>query len=84
MIPIVPEYINMSLKPAIGATFYEKFSKEIHGQDSVIIKGAKRKVPRYYDKNFLKKTPIVSKNLNSYELRKLRRGPRILPMIGSL
>lgn len=57
MIPIVPEYINMSLKPAIGATFYEKFAKEIHGQDSVLIKGAKRKVPRYYDKKLSEENP---------------------------
>lgn len=57
LISITPEYIHMSLKPAIGATFYDKFAKEIHGQDSVLIKGSKRKVPRYYDKKLDAQNP---------------------------
>lgn len=58
LIPILPEYTNMSLKPAIGLTFYEKYHKEIHTQDSVIINGRLRKTPRYYDKQLDKKDPF--------------------------
>lgn len=58
-----PEYIHMSLKPAIGLTFYEQFKNEIHTQDSVLIKGQKRKVPRYYDKQLEKKDPILLEEL---------------------
>ena len=46
----LPPYTNMSLKPAIGQRFFEKFSEEIYQRESVIIKGnMKAKIPRYYD-----------------------------------
>lgn len=52
-----PEYIHMSTRPAIGRNFYEKHKKQIHTQDSVVIKGKLQKVPRYYDKQLEKEDP---------------------------
>lgn len=46
----VPEYIRMSLKPAIGKRWYETFGKGAHVFDHVIMNGRKHKVPKYYDK----------------------------------
>lgn len=54
---LLPEYIHMSTRPAIGLTFYEAFSDEIHESDFVLVKGKKRKTPRYYDKQLEKKDP---------------------------
>lgn len=46
----LPEYTNMSLKPGIGQTYFEKYSEEIYNRDFVVIRdGIKAKVPRYFD-----------------------------------
>lgn len=47
----VPEYSMSSNRPGIGATFFERFSKDIIFEDKVISRGGKAsKPPRYYDK----------------------------------
>lgn len=45
-----PEYIRMSLKPAIGKRWYETYGKGAHAFDHVIMNGKRHKVPKYYDK----------------------------------
>lgn len=45
-----PEYATMSLKPGIGLKWFESFSKEVEERDGVVVDGALRKAPRYYDK----------------------------------
>lgn len=44
------EYAAMSLKPGIGAGWFEKYSQQVHRHDWVIADGAKHSVPKYYDK----------------------------------
>ena len=40
----------MSLKPGIGANWFEKYGKtDVIPHDSVIVKSKEAKVPRYYD-----------------------------------
>lgn len=47
----LPPYTNMSLKPAVGQSYFERYSEEIYNRDFVIISGnIKAKIPRYYDK----------------------------------
>jgi hypothetical protein len=43
-----PEFSLMSLKPGIGATFYEKFKSDIFPSDEVIMRGFAMKPPKYY------------------------------------
>lgn len=45
-----PEYNAMSLKPAIGRDWFEKYHCDIFPSDEVIIEGRKRPMPRYYEK----------------------------------
>lgn len=46
----VPEFGGMSLKPGIGANWFEKYGKtDVIPHDSVIVKSKEAKVPRYYD-----------------------------------
>ena len=40
----------MSLKPGIGATFFQKYRSEIFPRDEVVIRGMKMKPPKYYDR----------------------------------
>lgn len=45
-----PEYCSMSLKPGIGARWFEEYSKEVVDYDGVVNGGKLAGVPRYYDK----------------------------------
>ena len=46
----IPEYTSMSLKPAIGKEWAEKFLTDVYPSDSVIINGRAMQPPKYYDK----------------------------------
>jgi len=43
-----PEYITMSLKPGIGAGWFDNFKSDVFPNDEVIVNGLKVKPPRYY------------------------------------
>lgn len=45
-----PEYATMSLRPAIGRAWYEKYSADVVSTDSVVVRGMESRPPRYYDK----------------------------------
>lgn len=44
-----PEFGLMSLKPGIGAGWFEKWSGDVYPSDFLVIQGKKRAPPRYYD-----------------------------------
>lgn len=46
---LTPEFVFMSLKPGIGARWFEKFGSEVFPVDRVISRGVPCKPPRYYD-----------------------------------
>lgn len=48
---VEPEYTTMSLKPGIGADWYEKYKTDIFPSDEVPVPGSGvfKKVPRYYE-----------------------------------
>ena len=52
------EFNRMSLKPGIGAKWFEKFNTDVFPHDRVIINGSKSKPPRYYDKLYSRMNPI--------------------------
>lgn len=45
-----PEFCRMSLKPGIGAGWYEKYASQLDAFDHVVVNGRPSKPPRYYDK----------------------------------
>lgn len=47
---LVPEFNHMSLKPGIGAKWFEKYKKQVYPRDYIIVDGRKLKPPKYYDK----------------------------------
>lgn len=51
IVQLVPEFARMSLRPGIGATWLEKYWKDIYatGHDAVIVNGSRKRVPRYFD-----------------------------------
>lgn len=48
LVPVLPEFSLMSLKPGIGATWYDKFKKDAFPSDFLIHEGKKHTVPRFY------------------------------------
>lgn len=52
-----PEYNKMSLKPAIGKKWLEKYEKDVFTFDYVIVNGHESRVPKYYDKLFEASNP---------------------------
>lgn len=39
----------MSLKPGIGALWFDKFHEDVYPHDRVVVNGVEEKPPRYYD-----------------------------------
>lgn len=48
-VQLEPEYANMSLKPGIGATWFEKYKRDCFPSDFITHGGKKHRIPRYYD-----------------------------------
>lgn len=46
----VPEFNRMSLKPAIGKRWFDKWSSDVYPSDNVIVNGKQCKPPKYYDR----------------------------------
>ena len=47
---ILPEFTNMSLKPGIGAQWFEQYSKDVYPHDYVVLSGGRKmQPPKYYD-----------------------------------
>lgn len=46
----LPEYNRMSLKPAIGKSWFNKYMSDVYPRDGVVLNGIVTKPPRYYDK----------------------------------
>lgn len=53
-----PEYINMSLKPAIGLNWITKYHSDVFSIDSCLLRGVKVRPAKYYDKFFEKNYPL--------------------------
>lgn len=45
-----PEFARMSLRPAIGRRWLEKYWRDVYPRDFVVIDGYEAKPPRFYDK----------------------------------
>jgi len=52
-----PEFNKMSLKPGIGANWYEKYKSDVYPHDYVVVRGKKLRPPKAYDKMFKKSNP---------------------------
>jgi len=56
-----PEYTQMSLKPGIGALWYEKYKDDVYPSDEtpVVGKGVYKGTPRYYEKILEREDPEI-------------------------
>jgi hypothetical protein len=69
-----PEFTRMSLKPGIGAGWFDKFHSDVFPHDHVIVKGKECSVPRYYTRmikrNHLRTEPNLG--LDEYDLDEIQ------------
>jgi len=57
---IEPEFVRMSRRPGIGASWYEKYKTDVFPSDGVVIRGGvKCKPPKFYSERFKKEFPLV-------------------------
>lgn len=54
-----PEYGTMSLKPGIGAGWFDKFKTDAYPSDFIIVQGKKMKPPKYYDQLLEREDPAL-------------------------
>nr|QJB21032.1 MAG: replication initiator protein [Microvirus sp.] len=52
-----PEFNHMSLKPGIGARWFDKYKSDVYNHDYVVINGKECAAPKYYDKLFSREFP---------------------------
>lgn len=65
---IEPEFVRMSRRPGIGASWYDKFKRDIFPRDEIVLRGGvKCKPPKYYSLKYTKECPLVMDDI------KLRR-----------
>lgn len=50
VVEVAPEFTRMSLRPAIGRRWIEKYWRDVYPRDFVVVNGKECKPPRYYDK----------------------------------
>ena len=50
LIKRTPEFNKMSLKPGIGADWFNQFKDDVYPNDYVVINGKKLRTPKYFDK----------------------------------
>lgn len=48
VVVLEPEYTTMSRRPGIGASWFAKFGGEVFPADSIVLRGAEMKPPRFY------------------------------------
>lgn len=56
--PMVPEFVRMSLKPGIGAKWFQKYRSDVFGKhgdlDRVVVGGQEMRPPKFYDRMLMR------------------------------
>lgn len=56
---VTPEFNKMSLKPGVGAPWFDKFGSEVFPHDRVVLNGTPSKPPKFYDKLLERFDPLM-------------------------
>jgi len=73
LIPLVQPYAAMSLRPAIGRSWIEKYHGDIYGhdKDALMIRGKKMRPTKYYDKIYDRIDPDHMEYIRHQRIEKL-------------
>ncbi len=70
-VEILPEFNVMSLKPGIGAQWFERYSDDVFPDDFIVVNGRKHRTPGYYLKLLEKVDPEQYENIKAVRLKSL-------------
>jgi hypothetical protein len=73
MYEIEKEYSKMSLRPAIGKRWIQKYKNDVYNYDHVIINGRPQRPPRYYDKYLNETEPIRKEQLAPERIKRVNQ-----------
>lgn len=71
-----PEYSAMSLKPGVGAGWFDKFGRDVFPHDFVVADGTKYQTPRYYDRIYKR---CEDNRMDEVEWARIERARKALP-----
>lgn len=73
IVPTLPEYITMSLKPAIGANWYERYKSDVFPRDECIMQGAQVKPPKYYTRRLEKSDAKLYRKIKAERIKTAKK-----------
>lgn len=73
------EFIRCSLKPGIGADFYNLYRDSIYSHDYCIVDGLRKPVPRYYDKLLERDDPALYDHIKELRISRASAMPTFEP-----
>ena len=56
---VAPEFSRMSLNPALGRTWIQRYWRDVYPRDAIVVQGKEYKPPRYYDKWMDDNLPLI-------------------------
>lgn len=68
-----PEFIVMSRRPGIGATYFEKYNEEMYTHDNVIVNGVPSSLPRFYDNRYASRSDTCEARLSLLKIARRRK-----------
>lgn len=75
VLEVMPEFVAMSTRPGIGASWLEKYYSDVFPSDECIIEGKKYKVPKYYLDWYEKHFPDEWEELKQKRVKYVREKP---------
>lgn len=73
LIPLVQPRAFMSLKPAIGRDWLDRYGNNVYDHDHVIINGRRQKPPKYYDRWLEKSAPTRYEEMKERRTKEAKR-----------
>lgn len=67
-----PEYAKMSLRPALGFDWWDRFRDDVKRRGDVVMRGKPMRPPRYYDKLLEREDPFLLDQFKQKRLDKVR------------
>jgi hypothetical protein len=69
LVKVLPEFINMSKRPAIGKRWFERYQDDYFPDDFIVVEGKKLPVPPYYFKLLKKKEEDTANQIKKTRIK---------------
>lgn len=76
VVELVPEFNRMSLKPGIGAEWFDRFRTDVFPHDRVVVRGKEAKPPKYYVRRLQAQSPEEFSRVRQRRVREMAGGVR--------